>query len=43
MNALRNAVAATWDSLLGRVLILGLAIGWVPFYFLTMAHAALTS
>lgn len=43
MNAIRNAVAGAWDSLLGRVMILGLALGWVPFYLLTMAHAALTN
>lgn len=43
METLKTAIADTWDSFLGRIMIIGLAIGWVPFYFLTMAHSALTN
>ena len=38
---LKDILAATWDSLLGRVFLLGLAFGWVPFVLLSMAAAAL--
>lgn len=37
-----NTVRDAWDSLLGRILIIGLSAGWVPFYFLTRVHASLT-
>lgn len=42
INALRNTIAEAWDSIWGRVVIIGFAAGWVPFYLLTEAHAALT-
>lgn len=42
MNTIKNTIADVWDSLLGRTLLIGCAVGWVPFYLLTMAHAALT-
>jgi len=42
MEAIRNTIVETWESLLGRVAIIGLAVGWVPFALLSMAHAALT-
>lgn len=37
IETLRNV----WDSMLGRVVLLALSIGWVPFVLLSMATAAL--
>lgn len=37
MTILRDLITETWDSLLGRVAIIGAAVGWVPFVLLTMA------
>lgn len=42
MNTIKNTIAEAWDSMLGRLCIIGIAAGWVPFYLLTEAHAALT-
>jgi hypothetical protein len=39
MNTIRNTLSEAWESLAFRVLVLGLAIGAVPFYFLSMAVA----
>ena len=39
IETLRNV----WDSLLGRVALIGLAVGWVPFVLLSMAHSALVA
>ena len=36
-------VRNVWDSLLGRVALIGFAVGWVPFVLLSMAHSALVS
>lgn len=41
ITTIRETLSSTWDSLLGRVVLLGLSIGWVPFVFLSMATAAL--
>jgi hypothetical protein len=38
---LRNIITEVWESLLGRFVIIGLAVGWVPFVLLSMAHNAL--
>lgn len=43
VETFKTTIADTWDSFLGRIIIIGLAIGWVPFYFLTMAHQALSN
>lgn len=43
MESLKTTLSETWDSFLGRIFILGLAIGWVPFYLLTVAHNALVN
>lgn len=42
MTAITSTIRDAWDNLLIRVAIIGLAVGWVPFYLLTQAHAALT-
>jgi len=42
MNTITATLRDAWDSLLGRVILIGLAAGWVPFYLLSEAHAALT-
>jgi len=44
MTILTNTVELirnTWDSLLGRVALVAITIGWVPFFLLSKAHAAL--
>ncbi len=43
MKNITNTLSAAWDSFLGRVAILALAIGWMPYYFLSAAHAALVN
>lgn len=40
---INEIVRDTWDSLLGRVLILSVAAGAVPFWVLSKAYAALTA
>lgn len=41
METIKNVITDCWDSLLGRVAIIGLSVGWVPFVLLSEAHAAL--
>ena len=41
INTAVEAASSTWDSLLGRVVILAGTLGWVPFFLLSKAHAAL--
>lgn len=43
INTAVELAANTWDSLLGRVALAAVVVGWVPFYFLSLAHAALKS
>lgn len=43
METIADIIRDTWDNTIGRLLIVGGAIGWVPFYLLTEAHAALTN
>lgn len=38
-----NTAKETWDSFFGRVILLGLAFGWVPFFLLCKVQAALTA
>jgi hypothetical protein len=37
-----DTIRNIWDSTLGRLFVIGAAVGWVPFFMLSMAHAALT-
>lgn len=39
MNAIRNTLATAWESYLVRLALLALALGAVPFYFLSLAVA----
>lgn len=41
MTTLRETITDIWDSLTGRVMLCGAAIGWVPFYLLSLATAQL--
>lgn len=43
LNTTIESLRNVWDSLLGRVLLIGLAVGWMPFVLLSMAHNALTT
>lgn len=43
MSGAREMLSAAWDSLAGRVVLLGLSVGWVPFVLLSMAAEALRS
>lgn len=38
---MQNAIETLRESFLARVALIGLAIGWVPFYLLSMATASL--
>lgn len=38
-----NTIKDIWDSTVGRLAVICFAVGWVPFYLLTVAHAALTA
>ncbi len=40
---MKNVINNVWGSFLGRVAVLALAIGWMPYYFLSAAHAALVN
>lgn len=42
MNTITDFVTDAWDTLLGRIILCGLAVGWVPFYILSKAHEALS-
>lgn len=42
METITETVRNVWDSLAGRILILGLTLGWVPFALLAAARDALT-
>lgn len=37
-----ETISCTWDSFMGRCLLLGLPLSWGAFVLLGMAHAALT-
>ena len=39
MTDIKNTIVTAWDSLLGRVLILGLSAGWVPYWLMSLAVA----
>ena len=39
MSTIRNAVSTAWESYLIRLAVLALALGAVPFYFLSLAVA----
>lgn len=41
MRHIFDTINATWENTYGRFLILGASFGFVPFYLLTEAHAAL--
>lgn len=43
MTQIIDTARDVWDSLLGRVLILSVAAGAVPFWVLSKAYAALTA
>ena len=46
MTILTNTVElarSIWDHTLGRLALIAVAAGWVPFYLLSAATAALTS
>lgn len=38
-----DTIKDIWDSTLGRLALVAICAGWVPFYLLTAAHAALTA
>jgi len=38
---MRRIIDTTWENTYGRFLILGALFGFVPFYLLAEAHAAL--
>lgn len=39
MNTLRNTIGTLWESYTVRLAVLALALGAVPFYFLSLAVA----
>ena len=39
METITNAITTAWDSYLVRLAVLALALGAVPFYFLSLAVA----
>jgi hypothetical protein len=41
LNTARAALGTLWDSYLVRLAVLALALGAVPFYFLSLAVASL--
>lgn len=41
MTIVTNLLRTAWDSFAVRLLVLALALGAVPFYFLSLAVAAL--
>jgi hypothetical protein len=42
-NSIELARNLLWDNLAGRIFAGAAILGFVPFYFLTAAHAALTN
>jgi len=41
MNTITNLLRAAWETYAVRLLLLALALGAVPFYFLSLAVASL--
>ena len=42
MSNIKHTIASTWESMLGRVALIAVCAGWVPFTLLNMAQEALT-
>ncbi len=42
-NIITETIKDVWNSMLGRVILIGLAVGWVPFTILSLVHNALTA
>lgn len=40
-TTIRNLITDTWDSLFGRVLLIGVAFGWASFWLLSEAVSVL--
>ena len=40
-NSIRETVLNVWDSTFGRLAVLAVSLGFVPFYLLSMAVASL--
>lgn len=43
MRHIINLLAAVWDSYIGRLILLGVLLGWLPCYILLRLAASLSS
>tara|TARA_R110000803_G_scaffold20201_2_gene52213 strand:- start:18 stop:149 length:132 start_codon:yes stop_codon:yes gene_type:complete len=41
MSNLTNTARDIWQSFFGKVIVISVCAGWVPFFLLSKAHAAL--
>ena len=41
INNMTDTARGLWGNFFGKIVIVSLTLGWVPFYLLTEAHAAL--